>query len=1262
MLTLSSLDLPPPRNWQDFEDLCCDLWRLIWNDPDTQKNGRSGQSQAGVDVFGRPERGGEWAGVQCKLRAGPEGLSRKDLEHEIEQARTFKPQLSRFLIATTASRDAAVQEAAREMTTAQTERGAFSVNVAAWDDILLHLTSYPDLLAKYYPGVVSHPDPDLRHQQHADVTGHGNQVIQILGDSNTLVLSQPAITPTGYRCLAPRTHAFISRREYQPILRHLLEAATHGRTVAITTALDGAGGFGKTTLAQALCLDAQLRAAFPEGILWVAFGDQLTDGDRLARLRDLLRRWSGREPPAFETIVTAGGYLCDLLVGRRTLVVVDDVWSPVDLLAFRDLGPTSVLLLTTRDRRHLPVGCLTVNVDAMESEEAVQVLGGDLPGLAPHRLRLLAKRLGEWPLLLDLVRQQIAELIDQDRLPPEQALAEVEAALAEEGLEAFDRHDVEARELAVGRTLSASLRRLSDDERQRYEWLAIFPEDADIPFATLERLWCLPPRRVEAFCRYLHQVCLIVRFEAGPRTIRLHDVLRQYLRSRRRNDLSTIHRHFLSACQPAGGWAELPAQEPYLWRGLAYHLADSGACEELRALLLDYTWLEAKLASTDINALVADYDILAGDPEIRLVQGALRLSAHVLMEHPEELSGQLLGRLLDRAEPAIATLLAGAWPRKRQSWLRPLAASLPSGDGALVRTIEGHAGWFQGVAALSDGRVVSVATDGTLRVWDLAVGKTVRTFEGHSARVLANSSLKLAWASVAELPDGRAVSGCADGTLRVWDLSSGLTVMAFKAHGYAVHTVAALPNGRIGSVAELGRSVRVHDLASGQVVWNLTGHSDAVLAVAVLADGGIVSASADHTLRVWDLTSGQTVKTLEGHSGAVLAVAALPDGRIVSASGDCTLRVWDLALGQTVATLEGHSSSVQAVAVLPDGRIISASQDHTIRVWCLASGQTIRTLAGHTSSVHAVVVLPRGDIVSSDDHTLLVWNLASDQAVRTLERHSGWIYALAALPDGRAVFASDDYNLRVWDLASGRTVRILEGHSRRVKAVAVLPDGRAVSASDDHTLRLWDFASGQTVRTLEGHSRGVSAVAALSDDRVVSGSGDGTLRVWDLASGQPLRILKGRFTDVQALAALPDGRVVVASDYDLYVCDLASGQTVRVYQGRQIVSVAVMLNGHVVGASDDGTLRIWDLTSGRAVMVLERHFTNTVGVLPDGRIVSASDDGTVLIWDLPSGKPLARFTLDVSPIAIAVLSDRCELIVGDYLGQLHYLRWEEGDS
>ncbi len=58
------LDLPPPRDWQAFEDLCRDLWAELWDDPNAAKHGRTGQKQRGVDVFGQPGGGADWEGVE----------------------------------------------------------------------------------------------------------------------------------------------------------------------------------------------------------------------------------------------------------------------------------------------------------------------------------------------------------------------------------------------------------------------------------------------------------------------------------------------------------------------------------------------------------------------------------------------------------------------------------------------------------------------------------------------------------------------------------------------------------------------------------------------------------------------------------------------------------------------------------------------------------------------------------------------------------------------------------------------------------------------------------------------------------------------------------------------------------------------------------------------------------------------------------------------------------------------------------------------
>ncbi len=63
-MDLTALHYATPANWQDFELLCRDLWAELWQDPSAQLNGRPGQKQDGVDIFGQPNGGGEWAGVQ----------------------------------------------------------------------------------------------------------------------------------------------------------------------------------------------------------------------------------------------------------------------------------------------------------------------------------------------------------------------------------------------------------------------------------------------------------------------------------------------------------------------------------------------------------------------------------------------------------------------------------------------------------------------------------------------------------------------------------------------------------------------------------------------------------------------------------------------------------------------------------------------------------------------------------------------------------------------------------------------------------------------------------------------------------------------------------------------------------------------------------------------------------------------------------------------------------------------------------------------
>lgn len=153
MLSFSTLQIPPPSNWQDFESLCCDLWREIWKDPNTKKNGRQGQPQNGVDIFGRPEQGKEWAGIQCKGKDNysDKSLTEDEVRREVEKAKSFTPKLSQFIVATTGLKDGRLQELARSITEEHLRNDLFPIHIWAWEDIKNILESFPEVTAKHYP-------------------------------------------------------------------------------------------------------------------------------------------------------------------------------------------------------------------------------------------------------------------------------------------------------------------------------------------------------------------------------------------------------------------------------------------------------------------------------------------------------------------------------------------------------------------------------------------------------------------------------------------------------------------------------------------------------------------------------------------------------------------------------------------------------------------------------------------------------------------------------------------------------------------------------------------------------------------------------------------------------------------------------------------------------------------------------------------------------------------------------------------------------
>ena len=613
-------------------------------------------------------------------------------------------------------------------------------------------------------------------------------------------------------------------QEFKALKDSLLREGT-GRLTAMTSALKGAGGYGKTTLAQALCLDPDIRRAFPDGIEWITLGESPSAGDLVAKVKGLIYRLSKASPPV-ESLEVAVAELRAVLEERCLLLVLDDVWRTPDLKPFLGGGQRCARLITTRDEGVLPADVPCVPVDAMKPEEAVQLLYtgvGSIEDLRQHERKLyeLVQRLKEWPLLLALANGILRNRVRRHGQAIADALAYLDHALDKRGLVAFDPSRSQERHEAVARTLEVSFALLDETVYARYLRLAIFPEDASLPLGVIRRCWHtigeLDELDAVESCLRLHELSLLRSYDLAAQRARLHDVVRGYLRIKAGNKLPTLQQQFLST-YAVSRWADLPPDEGYLWQYLIPHLVETRQIQHLLSTITDLRYL-AKKVYVQHSAYAAEADIELAEREVPSD------------EHLPVLKRQIarIGDLLYECETlqeVESTLLCGVCHLEELShacrvyqqeiarpFLMPWHPLPDTRATALIRTLRGHTGPVRGCTISPDGAwIVSASADKTLKLWDVPTGAIRFTLEGHSAPVTC----------CAISPAGnRVFSGSEDGTVRIWNAYTGNELLTLSGHKGAVTDCAISPDG----------------------AW-------------------IVSASADKTLKLWDV---HTMNELPGH-------------------------------------------------------------------------------------------------------------------------------------------------------------------------------------------------------------------------------------------------------------------------------------------------------------------------------------------------------------------------------------------------------------
>ncbi|MET9951730.1 NB-ARC domain-containing protein [Streptomyces sp. NPDC006339] len=1011
-------------------------------------------------------------------------------------------------------------------------------------------------------------------------------------------------------------------------LRRARTRSGHGsRTVALTTSLEGAGGFGKTVLAHAVAASPRVRRYFRGRVYTVTIGRDVRGRAAIAAKVAEATRFLTGDTTAFDDPGLAGDHLGRLLDLRpRTLLILDDVWDAEQLEPFLRAGERCVRLVTTRVPGALPRGTERVRVDEMSPDQARAVLTWELPELPETLVRDLLEATGRWALLLRLTNRLITRRIATGTVPEEaaaEALRDLVAngpAVVDADPAALDLDDPVRRARAVRATVEAARTLLPPGGGRRLAELAVFAEDESVPVPLIARLWeatgGLTEQATRSLCGELDRLSLVsLTAEHGGR-ITMHDVLRDYLlKEWDEADVTALHGTLVDAM--GAPWEPAPTFQGYVLDHAIEHLLAAGRTDDAERVASDLRWIETRLHQRGPMAPWAD---LAAVPTRTAAERAddLTRTAHLLTptDPPELLTNVLHSRLesLPLWCDRVTQRRAGSVPRPHLR-NRRTPPDLP--DPALIRTFLGHTGPVRSVAVSPDGSLVTIGADGMARGLDPNSGGrlTVDVRGPDRFRALAIS------------PDGtRLATGGSGRTVHLWSLDR-----------------ATLPTKAIGPVGDRGASVRALAFSGAQ------------------EGGRVVTVATDGDLDVWDAVTGEHIAGMTGWSATdYTCVALYPNGRWLAVGGR-----WGVTVMSTELTreelCEADSYPVNAVAVAPDGRwVVSAGTDGVLRIWEETTRSSRDRITAHSGSATAVAISPDGRrlVSGGENGSVALWDRETAACLARYNGHRGPVHAVAFTPDGeRLISTGEDGTVRIWQQHGEDPALPGASDSEGMRAVTVVGDGRRLLvAYHDGTTRLFEWRADDRAVPQASYQVPIWAPVAFSPDGAWYAVGDtvnravkvhgrvsGTAPDWFRLSGSARAV---------ALAVAPDGTWLAVADSagEVYLWDLATGsRTVTlpaspggigrvdtVLIAPDATWLAVLRRGRASDRTEDESwAQVSLLASGAPVTHDLPHdgTVNTLAITPDGtRLLTASATGTVTLWDPYTGTLLSSFTDPDGPV------------------------------
>ncbi|KAL0582040.1 beta transducin [Marasmius crinis-equi] len=472
----------------------------------------------------------------------------------------------------------------------------------------------------------------------------------------------------------------------------------------------------------------------------------------------------------------------------------------------------------------------------------------------------------------------------------------------------------------------------------------------------------------------------------------------------------------------------------------------------------------------------------------------------------------------------------------------------------------------------------------------------------------------------------------------VWDVKKGemLAMWHETGHRAEVTCIHRSPKPNTFAVGYADGSIRLWDSSSGSVMATFNGHKKAVTALAFNEQGThLASGSQDTDLIVWDVVGEAGLYRLRGHRDQITCIKFLPVysdipststastfGVLLTTSKDTFMKLWDLSTQHCMQTVIAHRSDIWSMDIDIDQNLIfTGSGDGEVKAWKIdrdvLSGGLRETDTGEIAkAIEALSTLPLSSkhripqiafhptqpflAVQSHDRSVEIFRIRTEEEIRKKQLR-------------RKKRAKEKHDKKGKDADAAKQDEEVE--DTEIGIVDLFTPYAIVRGNGK--IRSFDFGPGDT-----NTKTGFQILTALSSN---------ALEVYSIPlpskskeMPEPSRIysvdLPGHRADVRALSLSSDDQLLAsASNGSLKIWNMRTTACIRTMEcGAAVCSTFLPGDRHVAVGTKTGEILIYDVSSSSLIETVQAHSGTvwSLHVRADGTaMVSGSADKEVKFWE-----------------------------------------------